>query len=98
MPEHKRKSQRICLQLGAAFVVTTSLPLFNIVAEAATAPDKLSALRAAASSGEVDFLLDSSRDAAVKHLELAGGFDNQTSAPADGGDGDTGKSSPDSGK
>ena len=47
MPENNRKSQRFVLRLGAAFVVTASIPLTSLAADAATPTDKLSALRAA---------------------------------------------------
>lgn len=87
MPEHKRKSQRYFLQLGAAFAVTASMPLSSVVADAASEAEKLSALRAAASSGQLELRLGSADGTSIPdRLQLAQqGFDNSfdNSAPAD---------------
>ena len=73
------RKQSFLLPLGVAFAVTASLPLASVVADAATAPEKLSALRAAANSGDLALRLDSGGPAA-DGLTLAG-FDNSTSYP-----------------
>ena len=79
MPENNRKSQRYILQLGAAFAVTAAVPLSSIVADAATTADKLSALRAAVSSGQLELRAGTSDGASVaRRLELAQGFDNRS--------------------
>jgi len=75
MSENNRKSQRFLLQLGAAFAVTASLPLSSVVADAATSADKLSALRAAASSGHIELMLSGGAPA-TERLERVVGFDN----------------------
>ncbi len=79
MPENKRKSQRYILRLGAAFAVTAAVPLSSIVADAATTADKLSALRAAVSSGQLELRAGTSDAASVaRRLDLAQGFDNRS--------------------
>jgi hypothetical protein len=57
MLENNRKSQRYFLQIGAAFVVTAAVPLSSIAADAATTADKLSVLRAAVASGQLELRL-----------------------------------------
>jgi hypothetical protein len=87
MPEINRKSQRFVLQLGAAFVVTASIPLSSIAADAATPTDKLSALRAAVDRGQLQLGLSTSDTASTADsLKLAQSFDNSfdNRSPVDG--------------
>jgi hypothetical protein len=93
MTENNGKSQRYLLQLGAAFVVTASIPFTSIAVDAATPAEKLSALRAAVDSGHLQLKRGTSDGASASdRLEIAQeGFDKvafDNSAPAD----------PDSGK
>jgi hypothetical protein len=84
MAENSRKSQRYLLQIGAAFAVTAAIPLSSIAADAATTTDKLSALRAAAASGDLELRAGTADGAsAADRLQLAQGFDNafDNSAP-----------------
>jgi hypothetical protein len=86
MPENNRKSQRYLLRVGAAFVVTASIPLGSIAADAATPAEKLAALRAAVDSGHLQLGTQTSAGApATDSLKLAQGFDNSfdNSAPVD---------------
>ncbi len=79
MLENNRKSQRYILQLGAAFAVTAAVPLSSIVADAATTAEKLSVLRAAVSSGQLELKAGTVEDTSVaRRLELAQGFDNRS--------------------
>lgn len=87
MAEINRKSQRFVLQLGAAFVVTASIPLSSIAADAATPTDKLSALRAAVDRGQLQLGLSTSGGASAgDSLKLAQSFDKSfdNRSPADG--------------
>jgi uncharacterized membrane protein len=84
MLENNRKSQRYILQIGAAFAVTAAIPLSSIAADAATTADKLSALRAAVASGQLELRLGTADGAsAADRLRLAQGFENafDNSAP-----------------
>jgi hypothetical protein len=88
MAEIDRKTQRFLLQLGAAFVVTASIPLTSIAADAATPIDKLAALRAAVDRGQLQLGLSTSGgvSAAVDALKLAQSFDKSfdNRSPVDG--------------
>jgi hypothetical protein len=88
MAEIDRKSQRFVFQLGAAFVVTASIPLSSIALDAATPTDKLSALRAAVDSGQLQLGLSTSdrASAAADALKLAQSFDKSfdNRSPVDG--------------
>jgi hypothetical protein len=84
MADDNRKSQRYFLQIGAAFAVTAAIPLSSIAADAATNTEKLSALRAAVDSGNLELRLSNAEGAsAADRVRLAQGFDNafDNSAP-----------------
>ncbi len=86
MTDKIRKSQGSLLPLGAAFAVTAALPLTSVTAEAATSVEKLSALRAAASAGQIE-LVGTTADKRPMHERLMGGFDNRApEAPDDDSD------------
>lgn len=78
------KSPQIVLRIGAFFSVAATLPLASEVAHAATAPEKLSVLRAAASEGRIQLQYGKEGETtAIDRLMLAqpDGFDNR--APVD---------------